>query len=153
MDSKDFKQLILDRMSKGETMEDILASITATANEIEAETKKNKSNEEIFEVITSGTTQLIADLAFDAQPLDEKDMMLIILTWLCENSDVTKLLDSEDLADVVDKGVIELKNIITMTNAVVGLMQNVDEGVEKAKVANSKNCDPVITFLKEFGLM
>lgn len=153
MDSKDFKQLILDRMSKGETMEDILASITATANEIEAEAKKNKSNEEIYEVITNGTTQLIADLAFEAQPLDEKALMLIILTWLCENTDATKLLDSEDLADVVDKGTIELKNIITMTNAVVGLMQNVDEGVEKAKVANPKNCDPVITFLKEFGLM
>jgi len=80
MDSKDFKQLILDRMSKGETMEDILASITATANEIEAEAKKNKSNEEIYDVITSGTTQLIADLAFEAQPLDEKALMLIILT-------------------------------------------------------------------------
>ena len=153
MDSKDFKQLILDRMSKGETMEDILASITATANEIEAEAKKNKSNEEIYDVITSGTTQLIADLAFEAQPLDEKGLMLIILTWLCENSDATKLLNSEDLMDVVDKGVIELKNIITMTNAVVGLLDETDKACEKAKVANSKNCDPVITFLKEFGLM
>lgn len=153
MDSKDFKQLILDRMSKGETMEDILASITATANEIEAEAKKNKSNEEIYEVITNGTTQLIADLAFDAQPLDEKALMLIILTWLCENSDVTKLLDSEDLADVVDKGVFELKNIITMTNMAVNFLKDVNEGAEKAKVANNKNCDPVVTFLKDFGLM
>jgi len=54
---------------------------------------------------------------------------------------------------VVDKGVIELEGIIAMTNAVVGLMKDAGEGVEKAKVANSKNCDPVITFLKEFGLM
>ena len=153
MDSKDFKQLILDRMSKGETMEDILASITATANEIEAEAKKNKSNEEIYEIITGGTTQLIADLAFEAQPLDEKALMLIILTWLCENTDATKLLDSEDLTDVVEKGSAELEGIITMTNAVVGLLGETDKACEKAKVANSKNCDPVMTFLKEFGLM
>lgn len=151
MDSKDFKQLILDRMAKGEKMEDILDAITATANEINAEQKKNKSNAEVREVLEAGTTQLIADLAFDAQPLDERTLMLILMTWLCENTNMLKDMPADyPYAEVLNKEAAGLSEMIASIDMLAEIFAPKKEAPEvKVKVS----CDPLLNFFKKNNIM
>ena len=154
MDSKDFKQLILDRMAKGETMEDILAAITATANEIEAEASKNKSNAEVREVLEAGTAQLIADLAYDAQPLDERTLMLVIMTWLCENTNLLNDVSADyDFAGTLDKEAEGLKEMIAGIDLLAEIADIFAPKKEAAKVEVKVNCDPIAEFFKKNRIM
>ena len=151
MDSKDFKQLILDRMAKGETMEDILAAITATANEIEAEASKNKSNAEVREVLEAGTAQLIADLAYDAQPLDERTLMLVIMTWLCENTNLLNDVPADyDFAEALDKEATELNDMLAGLDMIAEILA---PKKDEPKVQVKVSCDPFIDFFKKNGIM
>lgn len=151
MNSKDFKTLILDRMSKGETMEDILASITATANEIEAEKAKEKSNREVKEVLMGGTAQLIHDLAAEAQPLTERDLMLITMAWLCENTNLMDTLPEDyDFAEALDKEATELNDMLAGLDMIAEILA---PKKDEPKVQVKVSCDPFIDFFKKNGIM
>lgn len=145
----DFEQLILSKISEGETMEDILTSITATANKIEATLKSKQESEEVKSVLKKGTEALIAELAKKGGSLDARTLMLVLMTWLYENCSFMEDI-STDYEELLDKEAANLTEMIASVELLTKLFMPKEEAPEDKNLA----CfDPLETFFKEHHLI
>lgn len=151
MDSKDIKNLFFNRMASGEATADILTEIAAVANEIEAEFNKNKGNDEVKKVISAGTKELIESLAFEGAPLSGRDLLLIITTWLAENSNLMDSMPEDfDFIGFLDTEEKNLNEIIDLLSKTLDCLAHRSH---KAKVKDKAKYDPITLFFEKNGLI
>lgn len=154
MDSKDIKNLFLNRMASGETTNDILAEIAAVANEIEAEAIKNKGNDEVKKVISEGTQDLIAGIAFEDTPLSGRDLLLIIVTWMAENSNLMNSIPKDfDFVEFLDIEEKHLNEMVKSIGLLTEMLDTLNTSSHKAKVKDKAKCDPITLFFEKNGLI
>lgn len=145
----DFEQLILSKISEGETLDDILHSITDTANKIDAMLKSKQTNEEVNSILKKGTKQLIADLAKKDESLDARTLMLVLLTWVYENCSYMKDF-SLNYDELLDKEAANLTEMVTSANLLAQLFTPKEEAPEDKNLACH---DPLKNFFKEYHLI
>lgn len=154
MDSKDIKNLFFNRMASGEATADILTEIAAVANEIEAEFNKNKGNDEVKKVISAGTKELIESLAFDGAPLSAKDLLMIITTWLAENSNLMDSMPEDfDFVGFLDTEEKNLNEMLKSIDLLAKTLDGLTYSSHKAKIKDKAKCDPITLFFEKNGLI
>lgn len=151
MDSKDFDKVISNKIDAGEKMEDIISAFVAAANRIEAQQRKNKSNEEVKKIICGGTQALIADMV--GKKIDDRALTLLILTWFYENSNFMDMLTAEDLGNLLKFETETLRASIKEADAFANVMRQVAEECEEPKENDKPQHDPFMDFWKKHGIV
>ena len=154
MDMNTLKTFIGNELAEGRTMDEILANIAATANEIEAERRNADKSAAIKTAIQKGTKAIIADIAASGKKkLITEDLMLLVLAWLNEETGIVeKLGDDYDFATVMKEGEAGLKDIIAGIEVSCKLANGLCD-VFKCNQHVKDETDPRIAFFKEFGLL
>lgn len=153
MDMKTLKAFISNELAEGRTMDEILANIAATANEIEAERRNADKSAAIKTTIQRGTKAIITDIAASGKKkMMTEDLLLLVLAWLNEETGIVeKLGDDYDFATVMEEGEAGLKELVAGVE-LYKLADNLCDAFKCNKHTEDEK-DPRIAFFKEFGLL